>query len=282
VLIRGAAPKVYIPTSRFSEAALKGPAPIPEGRLGASIKRPLPEVPSRDKNSIHSRKSSAASGAVSITPSLRSYVDRDTTSPSPSIGFASVKPVGKLDILRPSGHEDSSFYSDQSLNESALPSPLEIPPKRQGISPPSLGSIFSTLTLRRPKRSPSNFLEKLEATPLMGGSKQSTSMTEEDDGTLNVNDNTTASISLSEHEWMRKTPSLENKRPSPSRGSSQSGSFEEVHRPAKKKDSPGRMTSLRKKAMDWYDDVKKANTAPEQCMDIHESDGAVALSGNWI
>ena len=34
--------------------------------------------------------------------------------------------------------------------------------------------------------------------------------------------------------------------------------------------------------MDWYDDVKKANTAPEQSMDDHESDGAVALSGNWI
>jgi hypothetical protein len=50
--------------------------------------RPLPEVPSRNSSVSHSRPSSAASRAPSVTPSLMSYLERDQTSPEPYVGDA--------------------------------------------------------------------------------------------------------------------------------------------------------------------------------------------------
>ena len=103
-----------VPKSKFSKTSLDGgedeegsgnddesikpPSSPLRRRAGTlNLNRPLPDIPSRGsspEHGNHSRTSSSVSGAVSITPSLRSYFSRDgALSPVHVIGVATVVPV---------------------------------------------------------------------------------------------------------------------------------------------------------------------------------------------
>jgi hypothetical protein len=82
--------------------------------------RPLPELPQRSSSlakTNHSRSSSIISHAPSITPSLRSYYERDGTSPEPIIGVAIAVPL--LPPLSPETPEEDDGDSDSIVQHYA-------------------------------------------------------------------------------------------------------------------------------------------------------------------
>lgn len=101
--------------------------------------RPLPEIPHRSTLSkmTHSRLSSTASTTNSITPSLRSYVDRRDTSPEPVLTTATT-----LNIEPPVAHQEQlKVVEITPSREPALSSSLEPSPP---LTSPDV-SLFDTV-----------------------------------------------------------------------------------------------------------------------------------------
>ena len=202
---------------------IKGP-PAPETGHWDAIIRSLPEIPTRTTSLNcghgHSRTLSAQSNAISITPSLRSYVDRDTNSPDPFIGVASVMHVVATTFgLNDDSEKNASSTSreepdvDTSVGHEAVSTmtPLKRP----------LGGVFdiSNITFRKHRRSsPIDRLSPIKQSPILGSESSKSSPKEGSDQTGDANasimaNNTTTMSSLSEAEWMCCTPSpVGNKR----------------------------------------------------------------------
>jgi hypothetical protein len=89
--------------------------------LATAYNRPLPEIPSRNSSVSHSRPSSAASRAPSVTPSLMSYLERDQNSPEPYVGDAIAVSIDGSG----SASDENSFSSpkgnSREPNSSAIP-----------------------------------------------------------------------------------------------------------------------------------------------------------------
>lgn len=212
-----------IPTSRFSEVALDGLAesPSPPRRWGEMRHRPLPEILSRSTSlnkSQHTRNLSTLSNATSITPSLLSYVERNTMSPEPPfVGVAKVLPV----IASTFGLNPDPKKKDQASDSTEepyvdAPSEQSLPTITPSKRP--LGGIFSlsniTLRKHRSLSSPTKHLSPIKQSPdLPSESSQLLSEDIEDGDANNVDgepsplDNNMTTLSLTESEWMCRTPS---------------------------------------------------------------------------
>ena len=202
---------------KYREPAKRPPPPDLLDRL-------LQEIPTRStslERGTHSRESSTVSNAVSVTPSLRSYFDRNTASPEPPfIGVATVMNVvaSTFGLMDDSEKKDRGMRSSEEPYYSALSDHEELPttPAKRPI-----GRVFglSNITLRKHRRS--------SPTKPLSPSKQSavrdseTSQLleegenagyEEDEGNIAdveafILDNTTITLSIPESEWMVRTPS---------------------------------------------------------------------------
>ncbi|KAH7395812.1 hypothetical protein BKA64DRAFT_745977 [Cadophora sp. MPI-SDFR-AT-0126] len=233
-------PLPEVPTSRFSAAVIDKPA-SPQNSWKGYLDRPLPEIPARDSSLRRqrrdpdscSRSSSAFSHSPSIAASLLPYVERDTASPEPVVGVAKIAKVEVTTspIIPPPS--PSLLPSSPSLND-ATPSPLPMPnpkkSKRQGIASPPLNTRFSmaNITIRKTRRSPSKRLSKSAPdyyshspsySPCPAPSRTQAQLFDAQDQTLadecdNYNDqppldtsHNTLSVTMSESEWMCRTPS---------------------------------------------------------------------------
>jgi hypothetical protein len=233
---------VDVPKSKFSQTIFDGRdeegevddnyeepvkrPPAPETRYWDIGDRPLPQIPTRTTSlnrGHHSRTSSAVSNAVSITPSLRSYFERDTQSPEPPfIGVASAMHVVAStfglndDPEKKDGNPKSSDVpqDDTSSDDQAVPT---MTPSRRPV-----GGVFDlpNITLRKHRRSsPTKLLSSIKQSPILE-SERSQSLEEYDenagrndaegndaDAEQSIIENNTPTISLTESEWMCQTPS---------------------------------------------------------------------------
>ncbi|QSZ30493.1 hypothetical protein DSL72_000047 [Monilinia vaccinii-corymbosi] len=201
-----------MPISKFSALSIDGAgSPSSHEWLDTDYNsRPLPEIPSR--NSSAASRASAKSRAPSVTPSLLSYFDRDQSSPEPIIGTAIAvtidSDVSEISMMyEEDDTEDEDFEDHDFEGISALsPPPSRIDAKRQGIisaSPIQTSFSLPNVTLRKPKRSPDK-LSPLKIPP------RKESVYHAVNGhfhTSTSSDENTGTISLSESEWMRRTPS---------------------------------------------------------------------------
>jgi hypothetical protein len=249
--------------------------------LGPEIlDRPLPEIPVRGASLRHSRNTSEASGAPSITPSLVQYIERDTTSPSPIIGVAACVPIGR-DGNKPAEIEDHEGGDKIGIavgRESGLEDSFELKPppltisKRKGVVSPPLGGFFSmpNITLRKNRKSAFKALPRLKTSPDVNKYEEFPGQEEEED----TRDDT-PTLSISESEWMCRTPS-----PIPDQGR-----FGKLWSPGvdKQRNSIKGGGSLRKKAMNWYENVRNS-AEPEDTPAFSLGEGEVKVrdGGNWI
>jgi len=103
--------------SRIARAKIEKPtSPTGNSPWEGYLDRPLPDIPARESSLKHSRKLSSLSNAPSITPSLLPYIERDTLSPEPEIGVASVVAV----LRRPSPVQDKQANVIQALSHLTL------------------------------------------------------------------------------------------------------------------------------------------------------------------
>jgi hypothetical protein len=220
--------------------------------------RPLPEIPVQHASLPYSRSHSAQSTdshAPSVTPSLLSYLDRDSMSPPPVLGVAAVVPIGRKRLGREYGaglpSSDEEYYPTDSAD---VPEPLTIPTKRQGVTFAPLGGNFSNITLRKRRNSSMKRLPKLETSPMMGDYEQDEVEPEHE---LVYGSNDYTPLSLTESEWLRQAPS-------PIKGGTKYEATEQPWGLGEDRHTEGmeRRSSLQRKAMDWFDNVT-GNTAEQ-------------------
>ncbi|KAJ8065059.1 hypothetical protein OCU04_005772 [Sclerotinia nivalis] len=201
-----------MPISKFSALSIDGAGSTSPHEWSATNynNRPLPEIPSR--NSSAASRASATSRAPSVTPSLLSYIDRDQSSPEPIIGTAIAvsidSDVSEISIAYEEDTEEEDFEQDYDFEGvSALsPPPTRTDSKRQGIissSPIQTSFSLSNVTIRKPKHSPDK-LSPLKIPP------RKESVNQDFNGksyTSIASDDNSVTLSLTESEWMRRTPS---------------------------------------------------------------------------
>jgi hypothetical protein len=174
-----------------------------------------------NKTGYHTRNSSTLSNAVSITPSLRSYYERDTASPDiPFIGVATALPVvastfglspdlAKRDLG--SGSTQASYVDAVSEQAPKLSLQSKIASKRP------LGGVFSNITMRkqRNRSSPTKHLSPIKQSPVLPSeplhspedAKYDDDRADDAGGSPSTPTNDMTTLSLSESEWMCRTPS---------------------------------------------------------------------------
>ncbi|KAK0101432.1 hypothetical protein ONS95_006605 [Cadophora gregata] len=223
-----------VPTSRFSAAVIDKPA-SPQNNWNGYLDRPLPEIPTRDsslKRQRHdpdsrSRSSSGISHSPSIAASLLPYVERDTASPEPVLGVAKFAKVEVTTSPMMPSPSPSALPSSPSLDDTNLPEPNPAKSKRQGIASPPLNSLFSmaNITVRKTRRSAKRLSDYYShspsyspcppscRTPIQDIEDQTQNFTDENENDI-YNDRTTLdtsqntlSMTISESEWMCRTPS---------------------------------------------------------------------------
>jgi hypothetical protein len=250
------------------------------------LERPLPTLPIRS-TSLHSRKSSSDSHAPSIAPSLLPYLDRDSTaSPEPVICVAAVVPVLRSGFGDDSVAGDGSISGDDSVTQEPMPfsspeSYINLPPelsppsttpsKRLGITHPRDAAISPpNVTIRKHRhtstKSPSTRSKILSA--------RASDMEMED----SCYDNSTT-LSLTESEWMSHTPSPIKRDPEKARVKKLWSPGVERHRhrdPASLERS-----ALRKRSMDWYDEVRGYSDDGSPVSSRYGSEVKIR-TGNWI
>ncbi|KAM3070379.1 hypothetical protein ACMFMG_010206 [Clarireedia jacksonii] len=184
--------------SKFPATLVNGAAHSQDW-LTTAYNRPLPEIPSRNSSVSHSRPSSAASRAPSVTPSLMSYLERDQTSPEPYVGDAiAISIDGSGDASNEnsiSSHAGNSSEPDGSVI-------LTGNANRQATIIPTSFSL-PKVTFRKAKKSSD------KPSPIKISTKYSSPL-KIINGPLAADDNDdshTGTLSLTESEWMCRTPS---------------------------------------------------------------------------
>jgi hypothetical protein len=138
--------KIEKPTSPTSNSSWKG-----------YLDRPLPDIPVRESSLKHSRKSSSLSNAPSITPSLLPYMERDTLSPEPEIGVASVIAVTRraspvqdqqANLIQASSHQKLVPSDYDSDSDFGTPSQNPIPPRTSSKSIKRHGKCILPFAIR--------------------------------------------------------------------------------------------------------------------------------------
>lgn len=289
-------PLSKIPTSKFFEAGILREKYMAEQNWGPDFfNRPLPEIPIQSTSSVHSRNASTgsatSSGAISITPSLRQWVESDAISSDDEIGTATLVTIPRIswgtDMDSEAGKGEAKGLekgnskepntkdspkakeafdtkepsSDKSSN---LEPPSAIASKRRGMASPPPRDFFSNVTLRK-KKSPFKSVSKLITSSPDTGKNEDAEKEYED---LDL----TTTISPTESEWMVKTPSL-----SPHRNSEETAQVRKFRSPGLERSKGG--GSLRKRAMDWYDNTARRSSDSPSGGSL---DGDMKAKGNWI
>ncbi|PQE13226.1 Cellobiose dehydrogenase protein [Rutstroemia sp. NJR-2017a BBW] len=161
--------------------------------------RPLPEVPSRNSSVSHSRPSSAASRAPSVTPSLVSYLERDQTSPEPYVGDAIAVSIDDPGDASDEDVVSSHKRTSRKPNGSAKPSSNG----RRQISLIPTSFSLPNVTFRKSKKSPQKPLSIRVSTRYSSALKIDNGSPATDDDA----DTHTGTLSITESEWMCRTPS---------------------------------------------------------------------------
>ncbi|KAG0646918.1 hypothetical protein D0Z07_6228 [Hyphodiscus hymeniophilus] len=258
------------------------------------VDRPLPELPTRTsslktgRSRGHSRASSTSSSAVSITPSLRSYFDRDSQSPEPPfIGVASVMHV----VVSTFDHNDDPKKKDGgSASKEVLGADTRYDDGNVPLtaSQRPQGGVYniSNVTLRKHHRSsPMKPLSSIEQSlttefkssySLENNSQNSADIEDECSGNASpsIMDEDATTVSVSESEWMCRTPSP-----------AYNGRADHVGSPGIEKNSMRNSLDrsvLRNKAGNVG--VRASEELEDRSMMAHgEENGSVKLrGGNWI
>lgn len=246
---------------------------------------PLPDVPQNRSRSNHSRQASSASGAISITPSLIPYMERDTVSPPPITGVASVIPVGRPTSKQVNEGDERDEVEDNPRELQCIlgvddsfdmkPLPLSIS-KREGVESPSPCGLFTlpNVTIRKKKGPLLKPLPKFITSPDINRYGENPVNVDADENDQESIGNTTT-LSFSESEWMCKTPS-------PVRDDPEHARVQNLWSPrfGKHRDSLKAGGSLRKKAKDWYESIRHSS---EQDDSPSAGSRGVKIKGNnWI
>ncbi|KAF5873458.1 uncharacterized protein Bfra_004918 [Botrytis fragariae] len=188
-----------MPITKFSALSIDGAGSTsPHEWLASEYNtRPLPDIPSRTSSAAS--RASATSRAPSVTPSLLSYIDRDQPSPEPVIGTAIAvsidSDVSEISIEYEDDGEENEF--DEEYNFEGL-SALSPPPSRTDETRnylnindttfffPSKRHDTRNLAIENPPRKDSITVKSYIST---------------------ASDDNTGTLSLTESEWMRRTPS---------------------------------------------------------------------------
>ncbi|KAF7897110.1 hypothetical protein EAF00_005338 [Botryotinia globosa] len=197
-----------MPISKFSALSIDGAglASSHEWLASEYNTRPLPDIPSRTSSAAS--RASATSRAPSVTPSLLSYIDRDQPSPEPVIGTAIAvsidSDVSEISIEYGDDSEEDEFDEEYDFEGlSALsPPPSRTDSRRQGIissstMQPSIS--LPNVTIRKPRHSID------EISPLRIPTRKESITAKSHIST--ASDDNTGTLSLTESEWMRRTPS---------------------------------------------------------------------------
>jgi len=264
-----------VPTSRFFAAVIDKPPSPKDSPTLVTLDRPLPQIPSRKSSLRHRRNASSVSHAPSIAPSLLAYLDRDTVSPEPEIGVAEAVDVHRTSPVVASTEKFSDTTSEERyVDEPSEHSPLsEIACKRQGIALPALTTTFSPLpnvTIRKYRHSATKSLPMIDTTPASDKEEK------ENEATPTLDSMTT--LSLSESEWMCRTPS-------PVKNDSENDRFSKLWSP-----EPGlnRRTSKdgsvqRKRLSDWSEKVMAIPEEPSDSPTREEFEDEERIrTGNWF
>ena len=213
------------------------------------------------------------------------YVERDTTSPPPVIGVASCVPIGRSsEISATIGvHEKEAEverdYIGIAIGEGAdlentsdlKPRPLSISKKRKGVVSPALSSFLSlpNITIGKNRKSAFKALPRLKTSPDVNKYQEY-----HDDEEEEHNGDNTPTLSVSESEWMCRTPS-----PIPDHSR-----FSKLWSPGddKQRKSIQAGGSLRKKAMNWYGSVKNSAESEDTSSSLGEGEARVRDGENWI
>jgi hypothetical protein len=260
--------KFDVPLSNFPE---KIDRPLSQQRI---LTRPLPEIPTRDSSLRHTRNASTSSHAPSISPSLRSYVERETTSPDPIIGVASVVPLPRSKSSGESfnEHRDSITIAGPPITApSYLSPPSATASKRRGMASPPLGGLFNlpNITIRRRRPSPAKHLPRLITSPPENDNEDRSIDDYEVSGNMTT-------LSLSESEWMCRTPSPVRNDPEHAHDETLWSQCIDGNRVSKDG------SALRKKAMDWHDEVRYSEEADDSPQNPRSDEGLNIRFGNWI
>lgn len=194
-----------VPTSKFTSAVIDKSSSPNGSPVPLNLNRPLPPIPSRKSSLRHRRNvSSVSTNAPSVTASLKSYYERDCESPEPAeIGIAQAVHVAYSSPIVPTteGSLDTASISSLYMDDPTGNSPLsELATKRQGMALESASGTFSlpNVTIRKFRLSGSKFSPANKTTPANKDLK-------ENEHTPLLDNQT--SLSLTESEWMCRTPS---------------------------------------------------------------------------
>lgn len=243
-----------------------------------SFHSPLPDIPTAESRASHSRHTSTASGAISITPSLIQYIDRDDVSPPPVTGIAFIVPIGRSamdeEFERDDPAERSQDYPDIDDTFNMKPLPLSIL-KKDGVPSPARSGLFSmpNISIRKSQVLPIKSLPKYITSPDINRYGENTVDVDGDDEE-NIANMTT--ISMTESEWLCKTPS-------PIRDDPEHIRVQNLWSPGvgEQRGRPKEGGSLRKKAMNWYEGLK--NSTEHESSPENTGSGEVKIKGgNWI
>jgi hypothetical protein len=295
-----------VPRSKFSRTSLDGgedeegdeddEEPIktlssPHCRRAGTLNldRPLPDIPSRTsslKHGNHSRTSSAVSNAISIAPSLRSYFSRDgALSPVHTIGVATVVPVIASTFGLNDDPEKKETHSISS-EDVDVDEPFErytLPGLASSKRP--LGGVFNlpNITVRKHHQSsPAIHLSSIKQSPVLP-SETSQLFDEDQDAGDEANDadrepspldNNMTTLSLTESEWMCRTPS-------PVRNDPVRDRAERLWSPGVENDSLDGSVLRKKTGNVGFRDSEEFEDR-SLVVDAMENGGVRMRSGNWI
>ncbi|PBP19276.1 hypothetical protein BUE80_DR009507 [Diplocarpon rosae] len=330
------------PTSKFSIAIIDKPTspkesppwlgrPLPEVPNRDSSSTSLRRHPRKYSVASvgHSRNSSGMSHAPSIAPSLLQELDRDSLSPEPPIlGIAELVDVYSPKPYHPSPSLSLSEFppvpSASPFTGSPIPLVSSTSSKRRGIAPPPINTLFSmkNVTVRKSRRSPeksfsksSTHVQKQTLAPDSPCPAPSCPRTQtfstlslfsgdaSPDAEQSSLSGETTSLSLSESEWMCRTPSPVKTLPrfsslqrmwSPGLENRKSGDISHSCKENANQKENSRMATgagrvdansraLKRRDMDGYEKFRASNSDTSPVLPGSESEGyGGRMSGNWI
>jgi len=276
-----------IPKSKFSQGSPQLAKPKPN-KLEPETRRQLSEPEVIDAAQLvatHSRNPSVAASispsvSPSLTPSLLQHLERNTMSPEPVLGIAVVQRVTPR-LSTSDENQIAKLELEERPTTSFNPSENPVPPqpllpaerkKRRGIASPPLGGSFTlpNITIRKKHSLPLKTIPRTftDVDLMVAGE----SVLVREDGDQDKIDKIT-SLTLTESEWMCRTPS-------PVRDDPEHARFERLWSPGVDRKRPG--SSLRQKAKDWYDNVRRSSSPETSPSSIFNGRGSRITGGNWI
>ncbi|KAG9245191.1 hypothetical protein BJ878DRAFT_31551 [Calycina marina] len=255
-----------IPVSKFSQGSPQPPKLYKHRTTGPDSQKALPSVPLRDSaDTTFSRRTSTSSRATStmapsITPSLLEHTERSTISPEPVIGVATLQTL--------KARHSVSISSSETMSDQRGSSKTKFIRRKFSKSPQS--------SIKAMPKSPTKQIPATVSDATLSHSPKNIERTEREEQDRIEN----SAISLSESEWMCRTPS-------PGRLGSQHTRVQTFQSPGIESDQTSGNSSdgghvLRRKAMDWYDSLRRSSSSECSPSSQNRGKGIKVHSGNWI